>query len=155
MGVNAILRVLFLQYILVIFAGYTVFRTRITKIYLGKLKDLDMDREFASFAFCIFIPIMISTVLTCMPKERLRKEYTEITFNTLYYKSNLKSFWSKAYLLLFLIQRLGFAAIIIGIDDICIQLGAMMLYNMLFSQVILKIDSLYIDPHLRRFDKIN
>lgn len=131
-----------------------MFRTRLTKIYLGEIEYLDMDLEFASFAFCIFIPIIISVVLAFMSKERLRQEYTEMTFNTLYYKSNLRSFWSKAYLLLFLIQRIGFAAIIIGIDDICIQLGTMMLYNMLFSQVILKIDPLYIDPHLRRFDKI-
>ena len=154
MGVNAIFRVLFLQYILVIFAGYTVFRTRLTKIYLGEIKDLDMDREFASFAFCISIPIIIAVVVIFMPKERLREEYTELTFNTLYYKTNLKSFWSKAYFLLYLIQRLGFAAIIIGIDDIVIQLGTMMLFNMLFSQVILKIDPLYLDPHLRRFEKI-
>lgn len=108
MGANALIRILFLQYIMVLYAGFVVFRTEVTKIYSNYYKNNTFDYSdldapmFMSFIILVLAPWILAMVSACSSKEKLRHEYVELSFNTLYYKANLKSFWSKAYPMVFL-----------------------------------------------------
>ena len=126
MGTNGLIRILFLQYIMVLYAGFVVFRTEVTKIYSNYYKNNKLDYSgldapmFMSFVFLVLAPWILAMVSACSSKERLRNEYTELSFNTLYYKANLKSFTSKAYPMVFLFQRVAMAAVIMFVEDIVI-----------------------------------
>jgi hypothetical protein len=108
MGSNALIRILFLQYIMVLYAGFVVFRTEVTKIYSNYYKSNTLDYSgldvpmFMSFTLLVLVPWILAMVSACSSKEKLRQEYVELSFNGLYYKANLRSFWSKAYPLVFL-----------------------------------------------------
>lgn len=52
-------------------------------------------------------------------------------------------------------QRIVFAAVIISIDDIIIQLGVMILTNLFVAIYIFSIDHIYLDSHLMMFEKFN
>ena len=126
MGSNALIRILFLQYIMVLYAGFVVFRVEVTKIYSNYYKNDTFDYSgldapmFMSFTILVLAPLIIAMVSACQSKEKLREEYVELSFNTLYYKANLKSTWSKAYPLVFLIQRIAIAFVVMFVEDIVI-----------------------------------
>jgi len=89
MGLNAILRILLLEYILVIFSGFVTFRTELYAIYNGSIEESQLSNEFLTFGACLAIPLLLAILLPCCKKECLSKERTELNINTYYYKSNL------------------------------------------------------------------
>jgi hypothetical protein len=52
-------------------------------------------------------------------------------------------------------QRIVFATVIVSIDDIIMQLGVMILTNLLVGIYIFSIDHIYLDSHLMMFEKFN
>lgn len=106
----------------------------------GHADSVEVSNELAVFAATVTIPLLFALIIPCCRKEKLLGRRTSLNCNTLFYKSSLASFWSKAYILVLLLQRLAFAAIIFGIEDNVIQICVMVLCNLVISQLIFKID---------------
>mmetsp|Transcript_36171 Transcript_36171/g.55549 ORF Transcript_36171/g.55549 Transcript_36171/m.55549 type:complete len:104 (-) Transcript_36171:1256-1567(-) len=102
MGPNALIRILFLEFILVLFAGFTVFRKELFLLTTGEFDPSTLTTEMYVLAGALGIPLLLSLILPCCSKEMLRKPVIEISMNTLYYKSNLRDCFSKMYPLLLL-----------------------------------------------------
>lgn len=120
MGINAVLRILILEYTLCLYAGWVTLRKQILQAASGSIDGLAMDTEFATFAFIMLIPAIILVTLPFLPKETLRSPALECTIGTVYVKANLRSRWSKAYPAILLAQKLVLAFIIIGINSVAI-----------------------------------
>ena len=121
----------------------------------GELKSISVDTELIVFAATVAVPLLFALVVPCCSKERLLRRRTSLNCDTMFAKSSLASFWSKAYILITLIQRLAFAAIIFGVRDSALQICTMVLVNFLICQLIWKIDQLYLDKHLKCFELFN
>jgi len=99
MGPNAIIRILNIEFMLVLFAGFTVFRKELLLLATGELKT-SLTTEMYVLGGGICIPLFLALLIPCCNKDTLRKPVIEISMNTLYYKSNLRDCASKAYPLL-------------------------------------------------------
>ena len=137
-----------LEFFLVLFSGYVVFRREISE-------DRASGFEFNFFVTWLAVPVLATLVITFLPKEWLIKRQLSQHMDTLYFKSNLLFTSSKAYALIQILQKLVFAAVIVYIDDITTQACAMILTNLLVSWVIMSIDQIYLDKHLKAFERIN
>jgi len=159
MGVNAILRLLHVEFILVLFAGYVVYRKQLYEMYekvaKGEVYTIEMSSELITLCVLLSVPLLATLIIPCCKKEYLRKKEIEVTFNTLYYKSNLRSFASKLYMFTLLFQRILVALVIIGIEDIVFQLEVLVLTNLFISWISMYIDRIYLDLHLRTFERFN
>ena len=103
MGVNALFRILILEYSLCIYAGWVTLRKQILLVTTGEVESLKMDLEFTSFAFIMLVPAILLLILPCLSKDTLRHPVIESSVNTTYAKANLRSKWSKAYPLFLLL----------------------------------------------------
>ena len=71
MGTNALIRILFLQYIMVLYAGFVVFRSEVTKIYSNYYNSNTLDYSdldapmFMSFIFLVLAPWVLAMVSAC------------------------------------------------------------------------------------------
>ena len=78
MGANALIRILFLQYIMVLYAGVVTFRTELTKIYISYYYEDTIDISgldapiFMSFTILVLLPWVVAMISACSSKERLR-----------------------------------------------------------------------------------
>jgi drug/metabolite transporter (DMT)-like permease len=72
MGVSAIFRIVLLQYIMVLFAGYITMNKQIVQLYNGDIKNIEMTGEFLTFTFMTLTPLLILIPLPCLSKETLR-----------------------------------------------------------------------------------
>ena len=121
----------------------------------GQVDSIQVSDELAIFILTVTIPLLFALIIPCCRKEKLLGRRTSLNCNTMFYKSSLASFWSKAYILILLLQRLAFAAIVFGIEDSVIQICVMVLSNLVISQLIFKIDCIYLDRHLKAFELFN
>lgn len=155
MGPNALLRVLVVEFLLVMFAGYVAFDKQYKLIRHGKFKDVAMGAEFTSYIVCLAIPLLVAAAIPTRSKEFLRREPIELSLNTFYYKADLMQRSSKAYPLVLLLQKVIFAMIIFFVEDIVIQLLVMVLVCLAMCWFITGISHIYLDAHLRRFELTN
>ena len=102
-GPNMFLRIMFMEYILFIFAGFVSLRSQFMQVMSGDIDQIKAPMEIFCLFFLVLIPLVISIVLPCISKEKLRKERAEWCLDTLYHKSNLRSFSSKGYLFILLV----------------------------------------------------
>ncbi len=63
MGLNAIFRILLLEYILVIFSGFVTFRTELYTIYHEHLAERQLSNEFLTFGAHLAIPLLAAILL--------------------------------------------------------------------------------------------
>lgn len=118
-------------------------------------QEQDLSFEYMLFGLLLLAPFSMTVVLPFLKKDYLRREKIELNADTLYHKSNLSSWISKAYPLILLLQKIALAIIIFSFHDIVIQLCALVLTNLLFSWLIFAIPQIYLDKHLRRFELLN
>ena len=155
MGPNAIFRIVLLQYIMVLFAGYITMNKQIIQIYNGDLKNIEMSGEFVTFVFMTLTPLIVCLPMICLSKETLRNPYLEWNVGTAYWKANLISKWSKGYPFLLLLQKIIICFIIIGVQTIIYQILTIVGVTLVTSWFLISVRSQYLDKHLRRFEIFN
>lgn len=154
-GPNMILRLLHLEFLMVLLAGYVTMRKQLMELVGGNIQNIEMTGEFMMLIVLLLAPFLICLVITFISKETLRKTFVEYSMNTLYHKANLRRFASKGYPFLLLMQRIAVAVVIMAVDNIIIQLGTMILLNMTISWVLLWPSQIYLDKHLQRYERFN
>lgn len=132
-GVNALVRILYMEFLMVLIAGFLAYDKEFRLLAAGKVPHETLDFEVFYFLVCTLIPITLTAGLPFVSKDILREERVEINIDTLYYKSNLSKWTGKVYPLLQLLQRFSLVLLLFVIEDVIIQLCCLLLGNLIFS----------------------
>lgn len=102
-GFNGLLRIIILQYMMVLFAFYITNRKQVILLQKGELNQMDLSVEVLTVSFFTIVLAVVLLSLPFLSKKKLRHPYLESCISTVYYKANLSSVRSKAYPLLLML----------------------------------------------------